>query len=477
MSIINITDIAAWCEIVYEGNHSNPLGYAHRLFFNNQEIINLQIPNTIKSIGAAKFYKLANLKSVNIPESVISIGANAFYGCTGLTSITIPKSVSYIGYGALNGCTSLNSVYFNAVNCDNFNYKNPPYTGEDFYPPFYDCPINNLVIGSSVKKIPSRLAWKLSALKSVNIPNSVDSIMGSAFVGCSGLTSVTIGNSVISIGVSAFGGCRGLTSVTIPNSVTSIGSSVFSGCTGLTSVSIGNSVTAIDKSTFYDCSALTSLVIGKSVRTIDATAFSNCTSLKSLYFNAEACNDFQMKNNIYPPFYGLPLEMISIGDGVKRIPSNFARGITQIKNIAIPNSVTIIGEYAFGGCSGLMSVTIPNSVTSIGGYAFAGCSGLENVTINDICSWLNITFTNYSSNPLCNSARFFLEGTELTELNIPESVTKINEYAFNIQLGVKSTHFNASTLVSINLVTEDVQNDISGWVTKGEDENFIFMRG
>lgn len=52
-----------------------------------------------------------------------------------------------------------------------------------------------------------------------------------------------------------------------------------------------------------------------------------------------------------------------------------------------------------------------------------------------------------------------------------------NLLCFNIQLGVKSTHFNASTLVSINLVTEDIQGDVSGWVARGEDENFIFMRG
>ena len=36
-------------------------------------------------------------------------------------------------------------------------------------------------------------------------------------------------------------------------------------------------------------------------------------------------------------------------------------------------SVTSIGNYAFGGCSGLTSVIIPNSVTSIGNYAFYYC--------------------------------------------------------------------------------------------------------
>ena len=46
----------------------------------------------------------------------------------------------------------------------------------------------------------------------------------------------------------------------------------------------------------------------------------------------------------------------------------------------------------------------------------------------------------------------------------------VDNQHFIIQLGVKTTHFNASTLVSINLVTEDIQSVVSGWVTRGEDE-------
>lgn len=49
------------------------------------------------------------------------------------------------------------------------------------------------------------------------------------------------------------------------------------------------------------------------------------------------------------------------------------------KNTTIPNSVTSIGRYAFGGCTGLTSVTIPNSVTEIENYAFAGCSNLNEI--------------------------------------------------------------------------------------------------
>ena len=70
-------------------------------------------------------------------------------------------------------------------------------------------------------------------------------------------------------------------------------------------------------------------------------------------------------------------------------------------NVVIPEEVnymnrilkvTSIGESAFRNCGsvisgGLTSVTIPNSVTSIGNYAFDVCNRLTSVTIgNSVCS-------------------------------------------------------------------------------------------
>ncbi|MBQ8273963.1 MAG: leucine-rich repeat protein [Bacteroidaceae bacterium] len=46
--------------------------------------------------------------------------------------------------------------------------------------------------------------------------------------------------------------------------------------------------------------------------------------------------------------------------------------------MALPNSVTIIGE-AFIGCKKLITVTIPESVKDIGNNAFAQCENIEDV--------------------------------------------------------------------------------------------------
>ena len=149
LTSVHISDIASWCNIKFKYG-SNPLLYAHHLYLNGEEVKDLVIPNSVRSIGERAFCGCSGLTSVTIPNSVTSIGGWAFYGCKGLTSVTIPNSVTSIEGSA-----------------------------------FSDC----------------------SALTSVTIPNTVTSIGGSAFSYCKGLTSVTIGNGVESIGSYAFAFC------------------------------------------------------------------------------------------------------------------------------------------------------------------------------------------------------------------------------------------------------------------------------
>ena len=93
-------------------------------------------------------------------------------------------------------------------------------------------------------------------------------------------------------------------------------------------------------------------------------------------------------------------------------------------------SVTSIGDKAFWECSGLTSVTIPNSVTSIGSSAFWNCTGLTSVYITDLAAWCRIFFSGNESNPLNYAHHLYINGEEIKDLVIPNSVTTIGNYAF-----------------------------------------------
>ncbi|MBQ6863816.1 MAG: leucine-rich repeat protein [Clostridia bacterium] len=102
---------------------------------------------------------------------------------------------------------------------------------------------------------------------------------------------------------------------------------------------------------------------------------------------------------------------------------------TAIKKVVLENGVTSIGNYAFEDCTSLTSVTIPDSVTSIGGDAFWDCTSLTAVHISDLAKWCNIDF-GYSANPLYYARNLYLNGTLVTDLVIPDSVTEVKDYAF-----------------------------------------------
>ena len=215
--------------------------------------------------------------------------------------------------------------------------------------------------------------------------------------------------SVTGIGIAAFSSCPSLTSVAICNSVTNIGDGAFSGCFSLTSVTIGNSVTDIGDYTFGNCPSLTSIVV---------------ESGNTIYDSRKNCN------------------------AIIETATNTL--IAGCKNTIIPNSVTVIGRYAFVNCSSLTSVTIPKGVTSIEDYAFEGCISLTSLTIpNSIMSIGYLAFsgcssltsmvvesgnTIYDSRENCNAIIETATNTLIAGCKntiIPNSVTIIGKGAFS----------------------------------------------
>ncbi|MDP4094720.1 MAG: leucine-rich repeat protein [Bacillota bacterium] len=159
--------------------------------------------------------------------------------------------------------------------------------------------------------------------------------------------------------------------------VTSIGEAAFDSL-NITSVTISEGVTSIGNAAFSGCSRMTSITIPEGVTSIGNAAFSNCSRMTS---------------------------------------------------ITIPSSVTFIGEIAFGHCDALSSVTIPSSVTSIGNCAFLKCNSLTDINVD-------VGNQNYSSQGgvLYNKDKSCLIHcpAKLSGMfSIPDSVTSIENYAFN----------------------------------------------
>ena len=233
---------------------------------------------------------------------------------------------------------------------------------------------------------------------------------------CGKIMQIVISNGVTSIGRDAFAGCTGLTSITIPNSITSIGREAFAGCTVLTSITIPNSVTSIGSKAFYGCKGLTSITIPNSVASIGNNAFSNCTKLTRLNISdiAAWCAINFASSSSNPLSY---IQDLYVND-------------VLITDLIIPYGVTKIGNYAFYGCSGLTSVTIPSSVTSFGDNAFYNCSKLTKINISDIAAWCAINFASSGSNPISYIQNLYVNDELITDLVIPDGVTKIGNYAF-----------------------------------------------
>jgi len=181
-------------------------------FYKSTNVENLILPNTLITIGEEMFYQ-SKLKTVVIPANATTIGNSAFEQCASLISIDIPANVETIGTAAFKGCSSLTTVTFekeSQLKTISGGYSNPNYYGV-----FSDC----------------------TALTSIKIPASVKTIEEAAFKGCSSLATVTFekGSQLKTIGgdsysSGAFSDCTALTSIEIPASVETIEAAAFRGC-------------------------------------------------------------------------------------------------------------------------------------------------------------------------------------------------------------------------------------------------------
>ena len=375
-------------------------------FYKSTNVEHLILPKTLTTIGKEMFYR-SKLKSVVIPASVETIEAAAFMGCsslatvtfekgsqlktigggyssyypnyygafadcTALTSIEIPASVETIEAAAFKGCSSLATVTFEKGS--QLKTIGGGYYYHYYYGVFSDC----------------------TALKSIEIPASVETIEAAAFMGCSSLATVTFekGSQLKTIGggyssyypnyYGAFADCTALTSIEIPASVETIEAAAFKGCSSLATVTFekGSQLKTIGGGYYYhyyygvfsDCTALKSIEIPASVETIEATAFKGCSSLATVTFEKGS----QLK---------------TIGGGYYSYSSSYYYGaFCQLKNLMTVDmsactQIETIGECAFYGDFELRLFKIGTEIPpTCENYAFSGINPYSVLKVPSGCA-------------------------------------------------------------------------------------------
>ena len=191
------------------------------------------------TIGAEAFMD-STLREVDLFDSVTTIGARAFAGCAQLETLTLPESVTEIGEGALDGLTGLKRL---VVKCDPAILPAGAFAG-----------MSNLTdVTIETGAIPAHL-FEGSGVTTLALGEGVTEIGESAFANTA-LTAVDLKNAA-TIGANAFANTA-LTSAELTNA-TAIGEGAFEG-TALQTVTL-NAAASVGERVFAN-TKLTQLVI------------------------------------------------------------------------------------------------------------------------------------------------------------------------------------------------------------------------
>jgi len=414
--------------IIPENYESKPVvAIGDSAFLNKNEIVGVRIPDSVTVIGNDAFrgcYQLASvtfpaslkeigknafeecyaLSEIALPDGLISIGEWAFRYCNSIKTVTVPDSVKSIGLGAFSGISNIESITLpfvggnadakeaSAVTLFGYIFGNKSYGNAKRVQQYYGRDSFN---DYTYYYIPT-------ALKTVVLTGG--EIFYGSFYGCESIESISVGEGATSVGANAFCDCYELKNVILPEGVKRIEDNAFSGCYALVNITIPSSIEYISSGLRFWSQSLSGYEYGGGV-----------------YFGNE--------NDKYILFVGAKsadIQEIEIVSGTRFINCGALQGHNSIKSITLPATVVQIGLAALVECPALESLTVEE-----GNPAYAS---VDNCIIHKESKTLVLGCKN-SVIPTDGSVTVigvcaFSGAVDLKEINIPDSVTRLEEGAF-----------------------------------------------
>ncbi len=336
--------------------------------------------SSLERIGVSAFEN-SKITSISIPPvsvekddtSTFKIEASTFKNATKLASVTLPANLTYIGAEAFLGCSALKEIK----------------------------------IPATVTEI-ANSAFKNAGLVSVNVGDGVSKISAEAFAGNVNLTDVYLGKRLEVMGDKVFAGCSALATVTLPEALESFSANAFADCVKLAKFTVdskntnykvvGDAVYTADGKTLVIVScAPVKMDVAEGTEVIAANSFDLAKSVATISFPASLKNVKANALDVTPWFVaqkdkvvyanavlykvnGL-VAKVNVKDGTVAIADNAFQNNAAVKEITLPKTLEVIGEYAFAS-SGLTSVVIPDSVTALGTGAFYNAKALTSVQLS-----------------------------------------------------------------------------------------------
>jgi len=236
-----------------------------------------------------------------------------------------------------------------------------------------------------------------------------------------------------------FAYCTSLTTVLIRNTLSNWDNYVFYYCTSLTTFTAqtGGAVveTWVGNGQFQYCWSLTSITLPSWISRIGQASFYNCESLTSITYLGTIVSIG------YAAFAEChSLASVTVPGSVGGLLGESAYyNCYSITSLTLGSGITKISSWAFQYCKGLTSVTIPNTVTEIDDYAFEFCTSLISIDLGT-----GLTRLGYSVFHGC---------FELPTITLPASLTTLGDNWLNMTAGVFDQCIN---LTSISVASGNV---------------------